>query len=175
MKRAISSALLAVFLLLGCAAVGAASDAFVGKPAPDFKATDVEGKAFNLSDLKGKVVWINFWGLRCGPCVRELPALQSIYSRYGEKGLVILGVNADGVDAAFIKKSFAEREDLKNLKLTFQLVPDLEFALIDAYQLMGAPLNVMVDKAGIVRYYHEGYEDGDEKGYEEVVKKLLAD
>jgi len=151
-----------------------ASEELIGKPAPDFTVNDLAGAPVHLADLKGKVVWINFWGLRCGPCVRELPALESIYSRYKDKGLIILGVNADGVDANFIKKSFAEREDLKSLKLSFTVLPDMEFKLIDIYQLMGAPLNVMVDKAGVIQFYHEGYEDGDEKHYEEVVNSLLA-
>lgn len=164
-----------VLLLLSLIALPVrAEEEFVGKPAPDFTTADINGADVNLGSLKGKVVWINFWGLRCGPCVRELPALQKIYENYGPKGLVILGVNADGVDGEFIKKSFAERDDLKALKVTFRLLTDLEFKLIDSYQLMGAPLNVMIDKNGVVQYYHEGYEDGDEKHYEEVVKSLLA-
>lgn len=173
MDRFIKGAALAlVFLLCGVAAI--ASDAFMGKPAPDFETADVNGAKISLSALKGKVVWVNFWGLRCGPCVRELPALQAIYAAHSKEGLLIVGVNADGVDADFIKKSFVEREDLKSLNLTFPLVPDMEFSLIDKYQLMGAPLNVMIDKAGVVQFYHEGYEDGDEKKYEEIVKSLLA-
>lgn len=173
MRRLIALAALVLSLVMA-GVVTHASDEWKGKPAPDFTIKDVSGAEVKLSALKGKVVWINFWGLRCGPCVRELPALEDIYSRYKDKGLVILGVNADGVDADFIKKSFAERDDLKPIKITFQLVPDVEFALIDIYQLLGAPLNVIVDKGGLVQHRHEGYEDGDEKQYEEIVKSLLG-
>ncbi len=151
-----------------------ASDDWVGREAPAFSVTDTAGSEQGTTSLKGKVVWVNFWGLRCGPCVRELPALQDIYERYKDQGLVILGVNADGVDAGFITKSFAERDDLKSINITFPLVPDTDFALIDQYELMGAPLNVMIDRNGVIQFYHEGYEDGDESKYEEVVKKLLA-
>ena len=172
--RNVSLKVLLVLALLFAASYARSAEGLVGKPAPDFTVKAVDGKDYSLGALKGKVVWVNFWGLRCGPCVRELPALQALYAKYVEKGLVILGVNADGVEADFIKKSFAEREDLKSLNLTFPVATDVEFKLIDAYQLMGAPLNVMVDKAGVVQYYHEGYEDGDEKHYEEVVVKLLA-
>lgn len=166
-------AVLAFFMLATAAAVSA-SDAWVGKKAPDFKIKDVAGAEYTVDGLKGKVIWLNFWGLRCGPCVRELPALETLYEKYKQKGLLVLGVNADGVDGDFITKSFAERADLKSLTITFPLVPDMEFALIDSYQLMGAPLNVMIDRTGVVQYYHEGYEDGDEAKYEKVVVELLG-
>ncbi|MBI5017180.1 MAG: TlpA family protein disulfide reductase [Deltaproteobacteria bacterium] len=154
----------------------AEGEEWVGKRAPDFSMVDVDGKPLKLADFAGKkVVWINFWGLRCGPCVRELPALQKLYSDFQKKGLVIIGVNTDGVDGAFVKKQFAERPDLKGAAVTFPLMPDVDFKVIDAYGLMGAPLNVMIDKKGIIRYRHEGYEDGDEVKYAKVLEKLIAE
>ncbi len=154
---------------------GEETDEWVGKPAPGFALPDLDGKDVRLADLVGKkVVWLNFWGLRCGPCVRELPVLQRIYESHGPKGLIIIGVNADGVDGAFVTKSFEEREDLKAAGVTFPMVTDPEFGVIDAYGLMGAPLNVMIDKEGVVRFRHEGYEEGDEVHYLEVVEGLLA-
>ncbi len=166
-------ALVAV-ICLAMAGTAFAEEEWVGKPAPDFTVQDVEGNSYALASLKGKVVWLNFWGLRCGPCVRELPALEGMFKKYDGNGLLILGVNADGVDAAFIKKSFSEREDLKAAGVTFPIVPDQDFVLIDGYGLMGAPLNVIIDKDGTIQFHHEGYEAGDEKHYEEVVKKLLG-
>jgi cytochrome c biogenesis protein CcmG/thiol:disulfide interchange protein DsbE len=163
--------LLLVFLF---ASTSIADPAWVGKEAPDFSVTDTKGNLVKLSALRGKVVWLNFWGLRCGPCVRELPALEKIHKAYIDKGLVIIGVNADGVDTAFINKSFTDRDDLAGMNLTFPILPDTDFALIDDYELMGAPLNVMIDKNGVVQFHHEGYEAGDEKHYEEVVNELLA-
>ncbi len=151
------------------------ADEWVGKPAPAFQLQDLDGQPLNLAELTGKkVVWLNFWGLRCGPCVRELPALQKINDAYGSKGLLIIGLNADGVDAAFIRAQLAAREDLKAAGVTFPLAPDPDFAVIDAYGLMGAPLNVIIDRAGVIQYRHEGYEDGDEAQYVQVVEKLLA-
>lgn len=155
---------------------GGGEEEWVGKPAPEFSLTDLGGASLDLPQFAGKkVVWLNFWGLRCGPCVRELPALQKLYAHYGAKGLVIIGVNADGVDSAFIQKQLAERADLKAAGVTFPMAPDAEFSVIDRYGLMGAPLNVIIDKKGIVRFRHEGYEDGDEARYAEVVEQLLAE
>jgi len=161
---------------LGSSALGSEeADEWVGQAAPAFQLQDLEGHPLNLADLAGKkVVWLNFWGLRCGPCVRELPALQKIHETYASKGLLIIGLNADGVDAEFIRGQLAAREDLKAAGVTFPLAPDPDFAVIDAYGLMGAPLNVIIDKAGIIRYRHEGYEEGDEAHYVQVVEKILA-
>ena len=172
-KGLVSIAVLVLSLVLFSNAY--ADEGWVGKHSPDFSVEDTNGNTYTLSDLKGKVVWVNFWGLRCGPCVRELPALEALNKKYAEKGLVILGVNADGVDSNFIKKSFDERDDLKQTGVTFPLVPDLEFVMIDSFELMGAPLNVIIDKNGFVQFHHEGYEAGDETHYEEVVAKLLGE
>ena len=173
MKRLFWSAAFAILVALIALPV-LAEESWVGKPAIDFATTDLAGKDVSVSGLKGKVVWLNFWGLRCGPCLRELPALEGLYKKYSGDGLIILGINTDGVPAKEIIKHLTEREDLKNLKLTFPVIADEDIKIIDAYQLMGAPLNVMIDKAGVIRFYHEGYDDGDEKHYEEVVKSLLG-
>ncbi len=178
--RKFASYALALCLLLATAAGPArageeAGDEWVGKPAPEIALQDLDGKSYRLQDFRGKVVWLNFWGLRCAPCLREMPALQRIYEEYRSEGLVLLGIDVDGVDAEFVRKQMEGRPDLKKLGVTFPILADPEFLSIDAYGLMGAPLNVMIDKKGVIRFRHEGYEDGDEKGYVEVLKGLLAE
>jgi thiol-disulfide isomerase/thioredoxin len=170
-KRLWKMAVVAAFVAISCNAM--ANDEWVGKKAADFTVKDTKGTELTLSALAGKVVWVNFWGLRCGPCIRELPALEKLHKTYQDKGLIIIGINADGVEADFITKSFAERDDLKGAGVTFNLVPDVEFKMVDAFSLMGAPLNVIIDKTGVIRFYHEGYENGDEANYEKIVKELL--
>lgn len=161
-------------LCLAGPARSAEEEEWVGKPAPSFELKDLEGRPLRLSDLLGKkVVWLNFWGLRCGPCVRELPVLEKLYQTYKDKGLLIIGLNADGVDADFIAKQIDGREDLKAAGVTFPLAPDTDFTVIDAYGLLGAPLNVMIDRQGVVQFRHEGYEEGDEVHYAKVLEKLL--
>lgn len=155
---------------------GSGDKVWEGKRAPPFAARDLNGKEVRLADFAGKkVVWLNFWGLRCGPCVLEMPALQKLSVKYAPKGLVVIGVNTDGVDSAFIRKAFADRAELKKAGITFPLVTDPEFKVIDDYEMLGAPLNVMIDKRGIIRFRHEGYEAGDEVNYAKIVEKLLAE
>lgn len=153
----------------------AANDPWEGKRAPAFTVRDLSGHEIRLADLAGKkVVWLNFWGLRCGPCVKEMPALQKLYEKYGPKGLVVVGVNTDGVDGDFIRKSFVDRAELKAAGITFPLVTDSDFKVADGYELAGAPLNVLIDRKGVIRFRHEGYEPGDEQQYGKLIEKTLG-
>ena len=89
-----------VFFALPTYRQGEASIA--GKNAPDFPMT-LNGKPGHLSDLRGKVVVLNFWGTWCMPCVEEMPALNRLQQRIAARGGVVLGVAADEDEAAYEK------------------------------------------------------------------------
>jgi thiol-disulfide isomerase/thioredoxin len=91
----------AAAILLACAFASGpamAADGMLLRPwpskaaAPRFSLTDLQGKQWNLADLRGKVVVLNFWASWCGPCVEELPILNALAQDAGD-GLVVLGVN----------------------------------------------------------------------------------
>jgi thiol-disulfide isomerase/thioredoxin len=65
------------------------------QPVPDFPFTDVGGVKRKLSDYRGKVVLIDFWGIWCGPCVAAIPELAAAYAKYHPRGLEIIGVDAN--------------------------------------------------------------------------------
>ena len=73
-----------------------------GKTAPDFAVT-LDGKPGQLSDLRGKVVVVNFWATWCPPCVEETPALNRLQRRIASRGGVVLGVSVDEDTAAYEK------------------------------------------------------------------------
>lgn len=69
------------------------------QPAPDIRLPGPDGKVYALSDLKGKVVLLDFWASWCMPCRRENPNVVKVYQQYKDKGFTVFSVSLDGVDA----------------------------------------------------------------------------
>lgn len=91
----------------------------VGGVAPDFSAPTPEGKPFSLYKLRGHYVILDFWASWCGPCLREMPNVKSIYQQYHKKGLEILGVSLDKTKDAWVKaiqKHGLDWHHISNLK-----------------------------------------------------------
>ncbi len=71
----------------------------LGQPAPDIKADDPKGKSYALSDLKGKIVLLDFWASWCGPCRRANPHVVETYKKYKDQGFTVFSVSLDGLDS----------------------------------------------------------------------------
>jgi peroxiredoxin len=69
-----------------------------GKVAPDFELTSLDGKRVKLSDFRGKAVLLNFWATWCSPCKVEMPWFVDLQKKYGDDGLVVIGVAMDDTD-----------------------------------------------------------------------------
>jgi cytochrome c biogenesis protein CcmG/thiol:disulfide interchange protein DsbE len=141
----------------------------VGKPAPDFSAAAVvngTGKVA-LSDLRGKVVLVDFWGTFCEPCKKSFPKLQDLHTKYGASGLRIVGISED--DEKTEIGSFAT-----NLGAKFILAWDQDKSIARSYKPSTMPSSFLIDKNGVIRYAHVGYHDGEEVEVEKEIKELLA-
>jgi len=113
-----------------------------GRPAKDFSLT-LDGKATRLSDLRGKVVVLNFWASWCPPCRDEAPALNQLQRRIASAGGVVLGVNA-GVD-----DSQAGYEDfLKTYNIDFPTYLDLSKRIALSYGTTVYPETYVIDRKG---------------------------
>jgi peroxiredoxin len=82
----------------------------VGRSAPDFAASTVDGEPLRLADLRGKVVLIDFWATWCAPCVREMPNVEKAYTELAADGFVVVGVSLD--DSAETVKRFRDQRKL---------------------------------------------------------------
>jgi len=117
-----------------------------GKVAPDFTMNDPEGNPVTLSQLRGKVVLIDFWASWCGPCRKENPNVVAAYKKYHEKGFDIIGVSLDR-DMTSWKKAIADDN------LTWTHVSDLQYwnsAVGKQYGIMSIPSNLLLDKNGVI-------------------------
>lgn len=113
----------------------------VGDPAPDFVLEQLGGEAVQLSKLRGKTVFVNFWASWCDPCREEMPDIQRFYQKYKTQDVVVLAVNIkDSPDAA---KSY-----FKNLNLTMPVLLDKTGAVPGGYRVTKYPESYFIDKNG---------------------------
>lgn len=110
-------------------------------PTPEFTLPTPEGKKLSLKELKGKVVFLNFWASWCVPCREEMPAMERLYQEFKDKGFVVLAVNVKDrrTDAlAFIKE----------LKLTYPVALDPEGDVGLLYGAWGLPTTYLIGRKG---------------------------
>lgn len=115
------------------------------KIAPEISLKDPSGKVRNLSDLRGKVVLIDFWASWCGPCRRENPNVVKMYKKYKEKGFEIFSVSLDND-----KNAWKRAIDADGL-LWENHVSDLQgwkSSVVNTYKFQGIPYTVLIDKNG---------------------------
>jgi cytochrome c biogenesis protein CcdA/peroxiredoxin len=127
------------------AAVGLA----VGNRAPDFQTVSDTGQNIKLSDLRGKVVILNFWATWCGPCRVEMPEFQKAYTNNADKGFAIVAVN--NIETQAVVKSFR-----KEMNLTFPLAMDENGDIQKKYAIQGYPTTYVLNRSGIVTAWQPG-------------------
>lgn len=135
----------------------------------DFTLEDTDGNLFTLSENLGEgPVLLNFWATWCTPCKQELPHLQELHEKYGNKGLKLISISEDSPKSQFKIKPY-----LRSKRLTFQTLLDLNGEVLRLFHGKAIPYQVLVDKNGEIVESHQGYNPGDEKVLEEKIKKLL--
>lgn len=125
-----------------------------------------DGTVFNTADLKGKVVFINFWASWCPPCRAEFPSIQAFYEKYKTNpDIVFLTVNLD--DNPELGKIYLQD---KGFTVPF-LVPNGEIP--NQYFSGSLPTTVVLDKSGQIQLHHQGLADYSKESFYEQIDKLL--
>jgi len=164
------------------------------KPAPQIEGEfTINGKAKKLSDLKGKVVLVDFWAVWCGPCIATFPHLRDWAKEYRKDGLEIVGVTT------YFEKVGFDKEAGKTKRLDEAMKPGEEQAMLKdfiahhkltheilvlskdnwkkvgkEYAVPGYPTAVLIDRQGVVRMVRVGAGEENAAALEAEIKKLLA-
>jgi thiol-disulfide isomerase/thioredoxin len=161
-----------VFVLMLILLVNCRTD----KNVPDFELQTLDGKIITSEELRGKIVLLDFWDTRCGPCIQLMPHMEKLYSKYKDNpDIVIFIVNAgwQSIDEA---KSYVSNH---NYDLPFTYMTKQESRKLKVREI---PKTILIDKQFKYRLQYVGYDGydpdkdtGPVAETEELIKKLLAE
>ena len=175
MRRILVAGVVAAVAVAGAATAirlspGAAAGVEVGDRIPSFRAPDLTGKEVAFSDHLGDVVLINVWATWCGPCRVEMPPIQSLYDRFGDRGFVVLAVS---IDAGASHKEKVERF-VEEYGLTFPVLLDPEGGIQRLLRTIGVPETFVLDREGRIVKRLIGAADWDSEPNQALIEELLS-
>ncbi len=146
------SGLIIAWTLVVAIAVSAKKAAGISEnsPVPDGSFQTLDGAQIAVSDFRGKVVLINFWGTWCVPCLKEIPELVRLSHQFKKRGLEVVGIAVNSGRPKDIREFMAEHK----MDYTI-LIGSLDIAK-DRFHVVGFPTSMLVDRNGIIRKRYFG-------------------
>lgn len=135
----------------------------MGKPAPEIRLEELDGKKVSLSDFKGKVVFVNFWATWCGPCQDEIPSLIDMQNKYVSKGFTVVGIAMDedpSVVGPFVAKELYDVNGQK-LHINYPILLGSDDAAEKFGGILGYPTSFLVSRDGQLLMKFQGPPDLD--------------
>lgn len=127
-----------------------------------------DGKVISLENLKGKVVYLDFWASWCGPCAISFPYMMELSKKHISQGLEVIAVSVD-----------ESRDDvdsfLSHQPVNFAIAHDPEGLCPKTYGLQTMPTTYLIDRKGSLRYVHQGFSHLDREEINATVIKLLQE
>jgi cytochrome c biogenesis protein CcmG/thiol:disulfide interchange protein DsbE len=138
----------------------------VGQGAPEFDLPGARGPV-KLSDLRGKVVYVDFWASWCAPCKQSFPWLNEMQARYGGQGLEIVGINVDA------RRTDAD-QFLAQVPARFTLAFDAQGDTPGRYAAKGMPTSFLIARDGTIVATHVGFRVEDKGRMEGEIRRALG-
>jgi peroxiredoxin len=136
------------------------------KKSQNFKLKDMEGSVRKLSDYRGKVVLLAFWATYCPPCIKEMPALNRLYQKWNEKGLVILGISLD-------EKLDHAKKFLRSNQVDFPVLWDEDLKVGQDYRVYALPITFIINERGGLVGAAVGMREWDSRSAHALIASLV--
>lgn len=140
-KRYMKSLLLTMMILLLMVGNGLAAE-MQNQKAPDFTLENMQGKKVSLSDLKGKIVIVNFWATWCPPCIEEMPSMEKLYQKFKGEDFELLAVNAEDNGKELVEGF------LKKNNFSFPILLDEDAKVQQLFNIFRLPETVIINRNG---------------------------
>lgn len=152
-------------LLLG----GAVLAHSVGEGTPSCTLTSMDGKPIaDLQELRGEVIYVDFWASWCPPCVRSFPFMNQLEHEFKDQGLHIIGVNLD--------EKLADAETfLDKYPVDFDIALDPNKQCVSDFGVMAMPTSYLIDRKGVIRHVHQGFRVGEAEKLRLAIEYLLTE
>jgi peroxiredoxin len=143
------------------------SNPLLGKNAPDFQLNDLGSTKVKLSDLRGKIVVLDFWRTGCPSCILGLPVLKKVAMARKSQGVVFYAINLN--ETADAVRGFQKRRDLH-----FPVLLDSDRKVGDLYQIDYVPVSLIIDRTGRIAAIDPGFNADREMKLNREIDSLLA-
>jgi len=154
--------------ILAAAAVGTALAVEPGAPAPAFRLPALDShEQVGLADYRGRVVLVDFWASWCGPCRQSLPLYDQLRAGFPATDFAILAINLD--EEAADAKAFLREHPVK-----YTTLQNPQGDIAKAFGLSGMPSSYLIDRDGIVRQRHVGFEPADVDALKREITTLIG-
>lgn len=131
--------------------------------------TDLEGNPIlELNELKGKVIYVDFWASWCPPCIKSFPFLNQLEAELKNEGLHVIGVNLD-------EKLTDAQEFLEKFPVNFSIAADPNKQCAKEFDVMAMPTSYLIDRQGNIRHIHKGFRPDESKQLRTLVTELLLE
>jgi cytochrome c biogenesis protein CcmG, thiol:disulfide interchange protein DsbE len=137
------------------------------KDAPDFQVRTPDDRQIRLADLRGKVVFLNFWATWCEPCREEMPSMERLHRAYKDRGLAVVAISLDSQGASVVNPF------VKKLGLSFPVGLDPKMAVRETYGVWAVPSTFIIDRKGKRVLFANGSREWDGTAAHALIESLL--
>lgn len=164
--RAWRAALFATLLGLGLPTAKGAAE--IGQPAPLFELPSDAASTLALHQLRGQVVYLDFWASWCGPCRQSFPWMAEMHKRHAAQGLAVVAVNLD-------TRMADAQAFLRSVPAPFRIAYDAQGKTPREYAIKAMPTSLLIGRDGRVRHIHAGFRPSDTGALEAAITEALKE